>query len=313
MLAVCHVRDLYVEPTAHPRGRAFLSAASGLVQVQGRLYVVADDEHYLAMFDAIALQAPGRLIRLFEGDLPEVMEQRKALKPDLEALTLLPTLPGAPSGAMLGLGSGSHANRNTGVLIHLGPEGGLAGNARLIDLTPLYSSLRIEFSELNIEGALFVDDELLLLQRGNKALPLNACIHFAWAEVMPWLLGQSAAPLRATAVRRYDLGMVDGIPLCFTDGAALPGGEWVFSAVAENVADNYNDGAFVGASIGIVDARGAIRFMQALAPAAKVEGIAAQLDGDALMLTMVTDGDDPALPSQLLSAKLSLAYGQGGL
>ena len=47
--------------------------------------------------------------------------------------------------------------------------------------------------------------------------------------------------------------------------------------------------------------------MQALAPSFKVEGIAADLDGDALTLTMVTDADDPAIPSQLLSAKLSLA------
>ncbi|MET0683508.1 MAG: hypothetical protein ABWZ29_09225 [Casimicrobiaceae bacterium] len=38
-----------------------------------------------------------------------------------------------------------------------------------------------------------------------------------------------------------------------------------------------------------------------------VEGIAADLDGDALTLTMVTDADDPAIPSRLLSAKLSLA------
>ena len=92
-----------------------------------------------------------------------------------------------------------------------------------------------------------------------------------------------------------------------TDGSALAGGAWLISAVAENVDDSYNDGLCVGASIGLVDATGSLRSMQALAPSFKVEGIAADLDGDALTLTMVTDADDAAIPSQLLSAKMSLA------
>jgi hypothetical protein len=305
MLAVHRLRDLHIDPLTHPRGHTYLSAASGLVQVQERLYVVADDEHHLAVFD-LATEAPGRLIRLFEGDLPESRKKRKSLKPDVEALAQLPALPGYPSGALFGLGSGSRPNRNTGVLMKLGPDGGLEGDVRCIDMTPLYASLRVHFSDLNIEGALVVGDELLLLQRGNKGGSSNACIHFAWVEVLPWLLGQSAATVQATALQRYDLGAIEGIPLCFTDGAALPGGAWVFSAAAESVDDSYNDGARVGASIGTVDAAGTLRSMRALAPNCKVEGIAAQIDGDTMTLTMVTDADDPEIPSQLLSAKLSL-------
>jgi hypothetical protein len=38
-----------------------------------------------------------------------------------------------------------------------------------------------------------------------------------------------------------------------------------------------------------------------------VEGVAADLDGDALTLTMVTDADDADTPSQLLTARMSLA------
>jgi hypothetical protein len=47
--------------------------------------------------------------------------------------------------------------------------------------------------------------------------------------------------------------------------------------------------------------------MHALPPSLKVEGIAVDPKRDALTLTMVTDADDPAIPSQLLSAELSSA------
>jgi hypothetical protein len=258
------------------------------------------------VFDTTSPEAPGRLLRLFEGELPEDPKKRKLRKPDVESLTWLPAMSRCPSGALFGLGSGSRPNRHAGVLLTLAPDGSV-GDVRHIDLTPLYAPLSSQFPELNIEGALVVGDELLLLQRGNKGGSPNACIHLAWAEVLPWLLGDSAAPMHATAVQRYNLGEVDGVPLCFTDGSALPGGAWVFSAVAESVDDSYDDGACVGASIGIVDAKGTLRSMQALAPSFKVEGVAADLDGDALTLTMVTDADDPAIPAQLLSARMSLA------
>jgi len=306
MLAVHRVRDLHIDPIVHPRGRTYLSAASGLVRVGDQLYVVADDEHYLAVFDATSPEAPGRLLRLFDGGLPASPKKRKAQKPDIESLTLLPAMPGCPSGALFGLGSGSRPNRNSGVLLTLDSGGCVEGAVRHIDLMPLYAPLSSQFAELNVEGALVVGDELLLLQRGNKGGSPNACIHLAWADVLPWLLGRSTAPVHASVVQRFDLGQVDGIPLCFTDGAALPGGAWVFSAAAESVDDSYNDGLCVGASIGLVDANGTLRSMQALAPSFKVEGIVADLDGDELTLTMVTDADDAEIPSQLLSARMSL-------
>lgn len=309
-LAVHRIRDLRIEPTQHPRGNTYLSAASGLVQAHDRLYVVADDEHHVAVFDPTS-PAPGRLMRFFDGNLPAAKKKRKALKPDMEVLVYLPALPGCPYGALLALGSGSRPSRNTGVLIKLDRDGSVESTVQRIDLDPLYASLRVHFADLNIEGALVVGDELLLLQRGNKDCTLNACIHFAWAEVLPWLLGQSAAPARATALQHYDLGAVEGVPLSFTDGAALAGGAWVFSAVAESVEDSYNDGACVGASIGMVDAAGTLRSMRPLAPNFKVEGIAVHLEGDALTLTMVTDADDPAIPSQLLSAHWSLIEALG--
>lgn len=98
--------SLLVNPKHHPRGQPHLSAASGLVRLGQRLYVVADDELHLGIFkdSTVTGQAPskGKLLRLLEGDLPNKMEKRKKAKPDLETLALLPALPGFDTGALLG-------------------------------------------------------------------------------------------------------------------------------------------------------------------------------------------------------------------
>jgi hypothetical protein len=57
------VRQLSLARGAHPRGRAFLSAASGLVRVQERLYVIADDELHLGVFD-VGSARPLGLVRV---------------------------------------------------------------------------------------------------------------------------------------------------------------------------------------------------------------------------------------------------------
>jgi len=43
-------RKLALEAESHPRGLSFLSAASGLVRVRDKLYVIADDERHLGVF-----------------------------------------------------------------------------------------------------------------------------------------------------------------------------------------------------------------------------------------------------------------------
>jgi hypothetical protein len=311
MLQPRHLRKLSLDPALHPRGQPHLSSASGLVRVGERLYVVADDEHHLAVLDGSA-GAALRLLRLFPGDLPQKMKARKAQKPDLETLAVLPPMPGYPSGALLTLGSGSKPTRERGWVIALDSQGlvstDLAPDAemrtQLLDLSGLYAPLRDEFADLNIEGALMDGSALRLLQRGNKGDGRNACISFDWAPVCAWLTGARAALPRASSIHYLELGEVQGVPLGVTDATALPGGAWAFSAVAENTDDSYHDGACVGSAIGIVGANGQVLDLHALKAAPKVEGITAVVHGDTLTLTMVTDADDPEIASQLLSVQL---------
>lgn len=286
------LRELRVDPALHPRGQAHLSAASALVQAGPWLYLVADDEQHLGMLSAAGdASRPVELKRLVPGDLPQDKGQRKKKKPDLEALVRV------ASHQLLALGSGSRLQRERGFLQMLDAQYRPAGEARAIDLSPLYAPLRSSFADLNIEGALVCDGELRLLQRGNNSDARNACIAYGLRDFMEWLAGRLSEPAPPLRTTLYALGEVNGVPLGFTDAAARPDGGWIFSAVAEDTGDSYLDGACAACGIGWVHADGTLERMEALAGAPKVEGIAVLSDGRVLM---VTDADDPEVASCLL-------------
>ena len=96
------VRQLSLARGAHPRGLEFVSAASGLVRVRNRLYVVADDELHIGVLD-VGSSKPMRLARMLKGRLPGDAKLRKQRKPDFESLLLLPG-DGEGGSALLALG-----------------------------------------------------------------------------------------------------------------------------------------------------------------------------------------------------------------
>ena len=303
------IGTLRIDPAQHPQARAHLSAASGLVRSGQTLFVVADDELHLGLFeDTVAAgtpPAPGHLLQLLEGDLPSDTAQRKKAKPDFEALAHLPPLPGCAGGALLALGSGSAPHRETAVLLALGGPGRLNGRQAIVSLSALYAPLRKQFADLNIEGAWVASGELHLLQRGNKSDARSACIRYDWNVAASWLAGVQTQPPAIKSVQVLDLGAVDGVPLSLTDGVPLPSGEWMFSAVAEDTSDSVVDGACVASALGVVAADGQVCRLVRLQGAPKVEGIAVQAEGEDWRVTMVTDPDDPAVASQLLAVRLS--------
>lgn len=301
MLKVRVVRTLSVETNA---ALGHLSAASSLVQVGQRLFVVADDEHTLAVF-GLSGDRPGRLHRLFDGELPDKPKARKAAKPDLEALARLPPWAGCPQGALLALGSGSRPQRQRAALLACNAAGELHGAVREIDLSPLYEPLHARHEQLNIEGAFVAAGRFCLLQRGNQASPVNVLISYDWLAIQAWLDGAGQAPEPVSGMQ-YELGDIDGVPMCFTDGAALPHGGWVFCAAAEATDDSYLDGPCRGSAVGVVAADGRLVGMWPLSLRCKAEGIAVTVENGALQLLLVTDPDDRATPALLLSASLGL-------
>lgn len=299
------LRELTLAQDTHTPGQHHLSAASGLVCAHGRAYVVADDELHLAVYRGST--APGRLVRLFAGQLPSHPRERKRQKPDGEALALVPATPAWPHGALLAMGSGSKPQRCLGAWLAQGAEGGLMGAAQVIDLAPLYACLAHWFGELNIEAAFFHRDAFVLLQRGNRGGSRNAAIHYRAAAILAWLRGTGAAP-RPTLVREHALGEVAQVPLTFTDGTALDAEHWLYTAVAEATDDAVADGACVGAVVGIMSRDGEPRAMRALPAGVKAEGVAARVVQGALWLCLVTDADDPGVPSRLWRARWGASY-----
>ncbi|MFM5908775.1 MAG: DUF6929 family protein [Novosphingobium sp.] len=285
-----HIRDLTVDAML-PSGRAFLSAASGMVVRGSMLCVVADDAHCLAVFDLDG-NAPGRLIPIIAGDLPQDAAQRKKVKPDFEILLALPS----PKGTrLLALGSGSKPQRMRGAIIDL-PENGAPATVRLIDLKPLFAALAPLVPEINLEGAVLRDDQLLLFNRGNMERPASQIVDVPLDAVL------AGGPVRATLRAELHLPMVAGVPLTVTDACQLDDGRVLLSAVAEATADSYADGALLGAAIVELDGDFQLRSVQPLEPAIKAEGLSVRTGPDGVHLLCVTDADDPEQASGLWRA-----------
>jgi hypothetical protein len=299
MLHLTKRRDLHLAQPAVPGRHAHVSAASGLVTFGSRFYVVADDELHLGVFDG---SDPGSMVRLFDGELPDETKARKKLKPDLEALVRLPAHGAFAHGALLGLGSGSTANRRRGALVALDGAGNLAGEPFVVDLSPLLDPLDAALSGLNIEGATISGNSFLLLQRGNTEGSSNAVVRFALSDVLDVL----SAPrgLNPLAICPVVLEARDGVALGFTDAAALADGRIVFTAAAEDTDNAYDDGVCTGSAAGILDIAGNVLALHPIEGTHKIEGVDARVDRDAIRLLLVTDADDPERPASLFETTL---------
>jgi hypothetical protein len=215
-----------------------------------RLVIVQDDVNVLALRDA-AGGIRAHLLPWGEGGRRRFDDTlgNKAAKLDLEAGVVL------PDGRFLALGSGSTVRRQR--LVVAWPDGRVA----LREAGELYELLRAtrQFSgaELNVEGAVVIDDRLRLFQRGNGAptaelTAVNATGDFDLADWVRWLDGEGPVPA-LLAIVQYDLGTVAGVPLGFTDAAALASGAVVFLAGAEASPDAAQDGPVAGCRVGLID------------------------------------------------------------
>lgn len=299
MVATHEVRALTIAHASASNRPAYLSAASGLVCVQSWIYVVADDEHHLGVFRQSS-QAPGALVRLLEGDLPEGPKQRKKHKADFEVLVKLPAFGGYAHGALLAAGSGLRAKRQKGVVIGLDDAGALRGVPKRVDLAFMFGALERELASINVEGAVVLGSNFVLFQRGNKS-GTNAVITFSLTPFLAAIEG-AQAEIAPRSIQTINLGHINGIPLSFTDAAALPTGDIVFSAVAEDTDDTYNDGRCAGSALGMLGVDGALRWLRTLAHPHKIEGLDVRRENENVSVLMVTDADDISVPAKLLSS-----------
>lgn len=301
-------RELLLNTVIQSGRSAFLAAASGLVCCDQHFFVVADDELHLGIF-SIDHSIPGNAWPLLAGELSPDEKLRKRQKPDFEVLTYLPATTALNTPSLLILGSGSHANRNAGLLLSLNADNTLLKSTPplIFDLTPLYRELESEFGIVNIEGAAVQRNHLLLLQRGNKTQGINALIALELIASVNAMLSGTLESSVLRSIRKIDLGSRAGVALGFTDAMCLPDGQLLALAVAEDTDDPYADGKTCGSYVCRFDANNQLQSIISLIAPAKTEGIALwqpSFSTKNCMLAFVTDADDPHIPSALLTAPL---------
>ncbi len=306
-LPIYKVRDYKIEPSKAERPE-YVFAASGLVKLGHKVYVVADDELNLAEFDLQDKDKPGKWFRMIPGDLPLGYKLRKKLKPDLEALVHLMPDQYAPHGALLAVPSMSKENRIDGVLLKLDKELEISGNPIPIDFTEIYKHLVLQIPGLNVEGITVSKDVARLFHRGNRKQGQNAIIDIKAGDFLRDLHDtHTPSPKNIVCVKEFDLGKISGQVLGFTDAVLLDDGNTLFTAAAEDTDDAYKDGECLGSTLGLMNANGAVKGMMQIEGKLKFEGLCLNSkNGDKIEVLLTADTDDQHHPSALYKANFSL-------
>lgn len=259
-----------------------MRAGSALVHVGGRLLAIQDDAFAAVWIDPATRQTNPLVLRGAGAALD------KKDKPDLEAAFM-------HDRRVWILGSGSKPNRCG--IVRIDPA---SREVVLLNALPLYGAVTRELNQTaNIEGAVPLGDRLRLFQRGPGRRPKG---NFTIDVPIDVLVG---APPRVLAVANYDLGVLGGVFLAFTDAVALGAGHIVYLAVAEDTPDGIADGPICGAGVGILASAGA-RWDVLTEPDGspsrrKVEGIALDAAGGGWLLT---DPDDANKPAELCRVEM---------
>ncbi|HEX5046181.1 MAG TPA: hypothetical protein VFX89_03590 [Gammaproteobacteria bacterium] len=258
---------------------AGLASGSALLRAGDMLWAIHDDAFRVTR---IALPSFETSHWTFAGDgapLP------KSAKPDFESALR------TPGGTIHLLGSGSAPARCR--IARLRPD---VETASLDDRPQLYRAVSEALGGgalPNVEGAIVERERLRLFHRGTGVgpsaiadLPFGCLYH---------------EPPRVLALDLFELGALDGVPLAFTDAAAIGDGRCAFVATAEATADPVLDGPVAGSVLGVLEGVAArwtrLRYADGRAFPDKVEGLAIDADGRGAWI--LTDADDPGRPALL--------------
>ena len=273
---------------------AHVRAASGVVWMGERLAVVQDDANFVALVDPLSGRAEVVPLPAGPGGARQFDKGRgnKKQKLDLEAVTVVP---GRDGPLLIAFGSGSRPRRECVVVIARAGQSG--ASVELHEAPGLYAELRAATrfagSQLNLEGAVYIDGEMRLFGRGNGSprdgiVPVDATCDLDVDRLLAHIESPATArPPVAGNVVQYDLGTLGGVRLGFTDAACVMTDDdrlrrTIFCAAAEASPDAIRDGTVAGSAIGIIDetTRGIVARWAEMRDAAghrladKIEGIA---------------------------------------
>ena len=286
-------------------------AASAVVPFGDGHLVVSDDTTHAAWFRPGAAATGVRLLPPVDGH--EQFDEEsgtKHLKPDLETACPV-SVDGAA--AVLVSGSGSSPRRMRWCLLRL--DGGRP-DVVVTDMAGAYASvaaaLGIDPDELNLEGACVIGGSMRWFHRGLPAAGLpSASIDLDLDGVVAAALGRvDPVELRVTRPVHYDLGSVDGIGLAVTDVIALPDGDVLACAAAEDSPNPRDDGPVTATALAHIRGEQVVEVVPLPSlhgTVLKVEGLMV-LGADERTTTLfaVTDVDDPEAASWSATLRVRL-------
>jgi hypothetical protein len=226
-----------------------IGSASGLIFKDNSLFIISDNSTFLYQFDI----SENKLTRipLVENAQENIPKKDKF---DFESITL--------KGNNLYLfGSGSTSKREKEITYNFE-----TGEIEEKDLSKLYQKLKlstgISDEDLNIEGALFLEENLLLFQRGNGANSKNGIFS----------IGRHTEPVEVQFIP-IQLPKIKQVETTFTD-AILVEDKIYFLATAEDCKSTYDDGEILGSIIGRMNSQTfGIEFTQKISDNHKFEGL----------------------------------------
>jgi hypothetical protein len=284
-------------------------AASAVVPFGAGHLVVSDDTTHAAWFRPGAAATGVQLLPPVDGhELFDEESGTKHLKPDLETACAV-HVDGAP--AVLVMGSGSSPRRMRWCLLRL-DDG--RPDVVVTDMAETYARaaavLGVGPDELNLEGACVVGDSMRWFHRGLPAAGLpSASVDLDLAGVVGAARGGDT-DLRIVRPVHYDFGSVDGVGLAVTDVVALPDGDLLACAAAEDSPNPRDDGPVTATALARI--RGdrvveVVRLPTLDGHVLKVEGLMV-LDADDRTATLfaVIDVDDPEAASWSTTLRVRL-------
>ena len=257
-----------------------IAAPSGLLYTQNVLFVISDSSNFLYQYDF-----DKKLLLKF----PLVKEARENIekenKPDLESITQY-------GNQLIMLGSGSTEKRNSMFTLDLGSDA-----LQSQDLSALYQKLKdvgsFTDNQLNVEGAIYAHQTMLLFQRGNSKNSRNGIF------IIP---NNQEDGIRFVPI---SLPTLDDVETTFTD-AILVGDKIYFLACAENTESTYEDGEVLGTILGIMYAPTfEIIDIQLLSEHQKFEGITLYNQTESeLEFLLCEDNDTESLEAEIYKLTL---------
>ncbi|MES2811675.1 MAG: hypothetical protein V4670_04320 [Bacteroidota bacterium] len=256
-----------------------IGAASGIVYHNDSLYIVSDNSGYLFQYNLI----DNKLIKhQLIADASVNIEKKR--KPDFEALTL-------KNDELHIFGSGSTINRNKKVIFHTDSK-----EITEIDFSETYQGLKkiahFTDDDLNIEGALYHQDNLYLFQRGNGLTAKNGVFIISNKKIF-------FKPIQLPKIKHVETSFTDAI---------LIKDKIYFLAAAEDTISTYEDGEVLGTIMGIMNVKTLeIEKMIQLSPTHKLEGLTLFNETTTeLTFLLCEDNDTEDLNATIYKLKLNL-------